>query len=63
MDAAAARLTQAQASLGLVEAGTWKPDLDVARAEVKQAEAQVKRTEADVERLTVRAPIAGKILQ
>lgn len=63
VDAAAARLVQAQASLGLIEAGTWKPDLDVARAEVKQAEAQVKRIEADVERLTVRAPIAGKILQ
>jgi HlyD family secretion protein len=63
VETADARLVQAQASLRLLKAGTWRPDLDVARAELKQTEAQVARTRADMGRLQVAAPISGRILQ
>jgi multidrug efflux pump subunit AcrA (membrane-fusion protein) len=61
--AAQARLDEAKAELALLKAGTWKPDLDIARAEVEEARHQVKRVEADLERLVVTAPIDGEILQ
>jgi multidrug resistance efflux pump len=60
---AEARLDEARASLKLLKAGTWKEDLDVARAEVVQAQSQVDRVRADLERLTVTSPISGEILQ
>ena len=63
VDAAEARVAQADASLRLMKAGTWKPDLDVARSEVQQAQAQIDRIRTDLERLQVRAPISGVILQ
>jgi multidrug resistance efflux pump len=61
--AAEARLDAAKGELALLRAGTWKPDLDIARAEVEEARRQVERVEADVSRLTVTAPIDGEILQ
>jgi HlyD family secretion protein len=60
---AEAKLAQARAQLTLLKAGSWKPDIDVARAEVAAAEAQVKATETEIERLTVRALIPGQVLQ
>src|SRR5262249_51223556 len=60
---AAALLDQARAALALLKAGPWADDLVVARAELANAEAQVRRVEADLERLTMRAPIAGEVLQ
>lgn len=63
VEAAQARVEQNQASLRLLKAGAWKPDIEVARAEVKQAEAQVARIQADINRLTVTAPITGRMLQ
>jgi HlyD family secretion protein len=63
VEVAAAKLKQARAELTLLKAGSWKPDIDIARAEVAAAEAQVKATETDVERLTVRAPVNGQVLQ
>src|SRR5262245_52013352 len=60
---AAARLDEARAALTLLKAGAWTDDLAVGRAEVANAEAQVRRVEADLDRLTMRAPIAGEILQ
>jgi multidrug resistance efflux pump len=62
-NAASARLDEARAALALLKAGTWGDDLAVAQAEVANAEAQVRRVEADLDRLTMRAPIAGEILQ
>ncbi|HLK64532.1 MAG TPA: HlyD family efflux transporter periplasmic adaptor subunit [Bryobacteraceae bacterium] len=61
--AAEARLDQAKADLALLKAGTWKPDLDIARAEVAEAQHQVERVQADLSRLIVTAPIDGEILQ
>jgi HlyD family secretion protein len=61
--AAGARLDQAKADLALLKAGAWKPDIEIARAEVAEAQSQVERVEADIERTRVTAPIAGEILQ
>jgi multidrug resistance efflux pump len=61
--AAEARLEEAKAALALLKAGSWEPDLKIARAEAVQAEAQVKRVETDIERLTIRAPRPGEILK
>ncbi|MGH7176300.1 MAG: HlyD family secretion protein [Tepidisphaeraceae bacterium] len=63
VDVADAVLKQAQAELALLEAGSWKPDLEIARAEVASAEAQVKATQIAIDRLTVRAPVDGRVLQ
>lgn len=60
---AEAKLAESKGSLELLQAGTWKEDLDVARAEVGQARSQVDRVRADLERLTVTSPIDGEILQ
>ena len=61
--AAQARLAEAEAQLRLLKAGAWAPDIAVAKSEVAQAEAQVKMAETNIDRLTMRAPIAGVILQ
>jgi HlyD family secretion protein len=58
-----AKLAQARAQLALIKAGAWKPDLDIAKAQVAAAEAQVRQTETDIERLTVRALVSGQVLQ
>jgi HlyD family secretion protein len=63
VDQAAARVQEAEAALQLLKAGTWKPDLEVARQEVKEAAQRVERVKADLARLTVTAPIDGVILQ
>jgi HlyD family secretion protein len=56
-------LAEVEAQLGLLKAGAWAPDIAVAKSEVAQAEAQVKMAETNIDRLTMRAPIAGVILQ
>jgi len=60
---AEAKLTEARAQLSLLKAGSWKADIDIAKAERAAAEAQVKAIETDVDRLTVRAPVDGQVLQ
>jgi len=54
---------QAAAQLALERAGTWEPDLVVARAQRDSALARVRSLESQIDRLTVRAPIAGTILK
>ncbi len=61
--AAQARLAEKQAQLALLKAGAWAPDIAVAKSEVAQAEAQLKQVMTNVDRLSMRAPIAGVILQ
>ena len=63
VEAAEARLTQAKADLKLLEAGAWKPDIDVAAANVAAAEAEVEGARVEIRRLTLRAPVEGDILQ
>jgi HlyD family secretion protein len=61
--AAQARLAQAEKDLALLKAGTWAPDLAIARTQVEQAEAAVRQDEITLERLATRAPMDGVILQ
>lgn len=63
MATARARIAEAEASLALVRAGAWRPDIDVAESEVKAADAQVASLEALIERRIIRAPINGTILK
>ena len=63
LEAAKARLAQAEKDFALTQAGAWGPDLEIARTQVAQAEAGVRQDEVNIERLTTRAPINGTILQ
>lgn len=63
VQAAEARVSEAKAALALLKAGTWRPDLDVARAEVAQAQQNMERIRTEIERLTVTAPMDGQILK
>jgi multidrug resistance efflux pump len=60
---AEARLKEAESELSLLKAGSWRPDIEIAMADVASAVAQVKATQMDIERLTVRAPVDGQVLQ
>lgn len=60
---AEARLAEARAALDLLKAGAFKPDIDVARAQVAAAQALVASIKTDIERLTVKAPVDGRVLQ
>lgn len=61
--AAAARLEEARGELVRLLSGAWDEDLRVAHAEVEAFSADVRTTEVELERLTVRAPITGRVLQ
>lgn len=63
LEAAKARLAEAENDLALAKAGAWGPDLEIARAQVAQAEAGVAQDQVSIERLTTQAPIDGTILQ
>ena len=63
VEAAKARLAQAEKDLALLKAGTWAPDLAIARAQVVQAQAAVRQDEVSLERLVTRAPMDGVVLQ
>jgi len=58
-----ARVAETKAELLKLEAGAWKPELEIARAKVAAAEASVKAVEIDLDRLVVRAPVDGTVLQ
>jgi HlyD family secretion protein len=60
---AEARIAQAEADLVLVAGPGPAVTIDVERANVLQARRAVERAEADLAQLTVRAPIAGTVLQ
>lgn len=63
MREAEARLTRTRAHLDMLQAGTWEPDVAIARAELQAAEAQVRTAQTEIDRLTVRAPVDGQVLQ
>lgn len=57
------QLRYATNQLRLLEAGTWQPDIEIARADIEAAKLQLRQLEVDLDRLVVRAPIDGEILQ
>ena len=60
---AEARLNRAAADLALLEAGSWQPDIDVAKAAIERSRAEREAARVELERLTVQAPVAGEVLQ
>jgi multidrug efflux pump subunit AcrA (membrane-fusion protein) len=60
---AEAGVGMSQAELDLLEAGSWRYDMDVTRAAVKRAEAEAGKIETELERLVVRSLVAGRVLQ
>jgi multidrug resistance efflux pump len=61
--AAKATYARAKAELERTLAGTWKEDIEVAKAAVFLAQSQIDAINTSLERLTVRAPMDGEILQ
>jgi multidrug resistance efflux pump len=60
---AEAKKQLANADLEKIKAGTWKPDLEIARLEVMSAKASVERVKSDIQRTIIRSPIDGTVLQ
>ena len=60
---AEARAAQSRADLALLDAGTWKPDLDIAATQVDAARSEVAQIETEIERRIARAPVDGMILK
>lgn len=60
---AEAQLNQAQANYDKVKAGTWKPDLVIAEAEISQAKSNVDLVVAEIDRTAIKSPIDGSVLQ
>ncbi len=63
LDARQAEREQASAEYELAKAGTWEPDLQVARAQRDSSVARVRSLEAQIVRFTVRSPIDGTVLK
>jgi multidrug resistance efflux pump len=60
---AKAALARAVAELDRIKAGSWKEEIEVARANVLMAESEVESTRILLDRLTVRALADGEVLQ
>ena len=60
---AEARARRTKLNLEMLQAGSWEPDVQIARAELQAAEAQVRTAQTEIDRLTVRAPVDGQVLQ
>lgn len=56
-------LDLARANLSRELAGSWSPELDMARTEVARADADIQSLNVRIDRMTIRAPIAGTILR
>ncbi|MBA3237975.1 MAG: biotin/lipoyl-binding protein [Parachlamydiaceae bacterium] len=60
---AEAKLQQSQAEFDKIKAGAWKPDLEIARLQVRQAKANLQRAEANFQRTIIQSPLDATILQ
>jgi len=54
---------EAKAQVDLLRAGTWAPDILVARSQVAEAQASVEAVKIELDRRIVRSPIDGQVLQ
>lgn len=63
MEEAKAQVAAAEANLAEMKAGTWKPDLAIAEADVESAKENLESIKTNIERLIVRAPIDGTVMQ
>jgi multidrug resistance efflux pump len=62
-EAAVHEQAYAQAEHELLQAGAWKPDIDIARADDNEARAQIEQVQTEITRATVVAPVDGVVLQ
>jgi HlyD family secretion protein len=62
-DAALHEQAKAQAEYDLLKAGAWKPDIEVAKADVVEARGRVEQVKTEIERATVVSPVDGVVLQ
>src|SRR5262245_22645853 len=62
-EAALHEQAKAQAEYDLLKAGAWKPDIEVAKADVVEARARVEQVKTEIERATVVSPVDGVVLQ
>jgi multidrug resistance efflux pump len=60
---AKAALARSAADLARIKAGSWKEDIEVARASVLMAESDMESSKILLDRLTVRALVDGEVLQ
>ena len=60
---AQAQLQQAKANSDKIQSGTWKPDLEIARAEAEEAKARLNEIKDEIERNKIKSPIDGTVLQ
>jgi HlyD family secretion protein len=60
---ARAQAEYAKAQLELLEAGTWKYDIQVSEQAIVQAQAQIDQVQTDLDQLIVRALVDGEVLQ
>lgn len=63
LEARQAEREQASAEYELAKAGSWEPDVAVARAQRDSAAARVRSLESQIDRFTVRSPIEGTVLK
>jgi multidrug resistance efflux pump len=62
-EAAVHEQAYAQAQYELLHAGSWKPDIEIAQADVDAAHAQIEQVQTEILRATVHAPVDGVVLQ
>jgi len=58
-----AELDRVKADLARVKAGAWTPEIEISKANIEQAKANLQAMKIESDRRTVRAPVAGKLLQ
>jgi multidrug efflux pump subunit AcrA (membrane-fusion protein) len=59
---ARARLATAEAELLRIKAGAFAPEIAIAKARVQEAKAHRELARTELDRLTIKAPVTGKIL-
>ncbi len=62
-EAAQARLRRAQAQYDLTSEGAWEFDKKVTAANIDQAKANLDMVQTEIDRLSIRAYVAGEVLQ
>jgi multidrug efflux pump subunit AcrA (membrane-fusion protein) len=63
MDTARAELAETEARYALWEAGSWSPEVEVARVQVAAAAADIEAIKLRLDRLIARSPVAGSVLK
>lgn len=57
------QLNLALRQLELLKAGSWQPDIEIAKTEAAAAKDEIAQIRVELDRLIVRAPVSGEILQ